>query len=77
MFDFLLISIHESLFAKSSLFKSFKLTDISEDSKLVHRRIWNKVDANFFDSALSHTRRSDASEKKENTLASTLVQIRL
>ena len=33
-----------------------------------YRRIRNKVDASIFDSALSHTRRSDASEKrKENT----------
>ena len=43
-----------------------------------YRRKRPKVDASFFDSALSHTRRSDASEKKEKKiLASTLVQIRL
>ena len=41
------------------------LTDTGEDSKLVHRRNRPKVDASIFDSALSHTRRSDASEKRE------------
>ena len=41
-----------------------------------YRRKRPKVDASIFDSALSHTRRSDASEKKE-ILAFTLVQIRL
>ena len=41
-----------------------------------YRRICTKVNASIFDSALSQTRRSDASEKKEKKiLASTLVQI--
>ena len=31
-----------------------------------YRQKRSKVDASIFDSALSHTRRSDASEKKEN-----------
>ena len=35
------------------------------DSINRYRRICTKVDASIFDSALSHTRRSEASEKKE------------
>ena len=42
-----------------------------------YRRKRPKVDASIFDSALSHTRQSDASEKEKKILASTLVQIRL
>ena len=41
-----------------------------------YRRISTKVDAGIFDSALSHTHRSQASEKKrKKILASTLAQI--
>ena len=42
-----------------------------------YRRIWTKVDANIFDSALSHTRRSDASEKREENSVSTFGRFRL
>ena len=42
-----------------------------------YRRIRPKVDAKIFDSALSHTRRSDASEKKKKMLASTFERFRL
>ena len=37
-----------------------------------YRRKRPKVDATFFDSALSHTRRSDASEKKKKIACSLL-----
>ena len=47
------------------------LTDRAEDSKLVHRRKRPKVDASIFDTALSHTRRSDASEKRQENSVST------
>ena len=36
-----------------------------------------KVDASIFDSALSHTRRSDASEKREEKSVSTFGRFRL
>ena len=42
-----------------------------------YRRKRSKVDAIFFDSARSHTRRSDASEKEKKIFASTFGQIRL
>ena len=42
-----------------------------------YRRKRPKVDASVFDSVLSHTRRSDASEKKEKILASTFGRFRL
>ena len=42
-----------------------------------YRRKRPKVDASIFDSALSHTRRSEASEKKKNILASTSERFRL
>ena len=53
------------------------LTDTGEDSKLVHRRKRPKVDSSIFDSALSHTRRSDASEKKEENSVSTFGRFRM
>ena len=37
----------------------------------------SKVDASIFDSALSHTRRSDASEKREENSVSTFGRFRL
>ena len=40
------------------------------------RRKSPKVDASIFDSALSHTRRSDASEKKEGNSVSTFGRFR-
>ena len=48
-------------------------------SKVVnrHRRKRPKVDASIFDSALSHTRRSDASAKKEENSVSTFGRFRL
>ena len=42
-----------------------------------YRRKRPKVDARFFDSAQSHTRRSDASEKREETGVSTFGRFRL
>ena len=42
-----------------------------------YRRKRPKVDASIFDSALSHTRRSDASKKREENSASTLGRSRL
>ena len=42
-----------------------------------YRRKLPKVDASIFDSALSHTRRSEALEKRGENSVSTLVQIRL
>ena len=42
-----------------------------------YRRKRPKVDASIFDSALSNTRRSDASEKKTKILASTFERFRL
>ena len=42
-----------------------------------YRRKSPKVDASIFDAALSHTRRSDASEKKQKILASTFERFRL
>ena len=42
-----------------------------------YRRKLPKVDASIFDSALSHTRRSGASEKREENSVSTFGQIRL
>ena len=41
-----------------------------------YRRKRPKVDASIFDSALSHTRRSDASEKKEEKSVSTFGRFR-
>ena len=42
-----------------------------------YRRKRPKVDASIFDSALSHTRRSDASEKREEKSVSTFGRFRL
>ena len=42
-----------------------------------YRRKRPKVDASIFDSALSHTRRSDASEKREEYSVSTFGRFRL
>ena len=42
-----------------------------------YRRKRPKVDASIFDSALSHTRRSDVSEKKEENSVSTFGRFRL
>ena len=42
-----------------------------------NRRKRPKVDASIFDSALSHTRRSDASEKTEENSVSTFGRFRL
>ena len=42
-----------------------------------YRRKRPKVDASFFDSALSHTRRSEASEKREENSVSTFGCFRL
>ena len=42
-----------------------------------HRRKRPKVDASIFDSALSHTRRADASEKREENSVSTFGRFRL
>ena len=42
-----------------------KLTDTGEDLKLVHRRKRPKVDANIFDSELTHIRRLEASKKEK------------
>ena len=42
-----------------------------------YRRKLPKVDASIFDSALSHTRRSDASEKKEENSVSSFGSFRL
>ena len=42
-----------------------------------YSRICTKVDASIFDSALSHTRRSDASEKREENSVSTFGRFRL
>ena len=42
-----------------------------------YRRKRPKVDASIFDSALSHTRRSDASEKREEKSVSTFGHFRL
>ena len=42
-----------------------------------YRRKRPKVDASIFDSALSHTRRSDASEKGEENSVSTFGRFRL
>ena len=42
-----------------------------------YKRKSPKVDASIFDSALSHTRRSDASEKKEVNSASSFERFRL
>ena len=42
-----------------------------------YRRKRPKVDASIFDSALSHTRRSDASEKKEENSVCTFGRFRL
>ena len=42
-----------------------------------YRRKRPKVDANIFDSALSHTRHSDASEEKEKNSVSTFGRFRL
>ena len=42
-----------------------------------YRRKRSKVDASIFDSALSHTRRSNASEKKEENSVSTFGRFRL
>ena len=42
-----------------------------------YRRKCSKVNAGIFDSALSHTRRSDASEKRRKILASTFGRFRL
>ena len=42
-----------------------------------YRRKRPKVDASIFDSALSHTRCSDASEKKEENSVSTFERFRL
>ena len=42
-----------------------------------YRRKRPKVDASIFDSALSHTRRSDASEKKSENSVSTFERFRL
>ena len=40
-----------------------------------YRRKRPKVDASIYDSALSHTRRSDASEKKEEKYSSPLLDV--
>ena len=40
-----------------------------------YRRKGPKVDASIFDSALSHTRRSEASEKKEKKIACPLLDV--
>ena len=58
--------MHKNCSATTNLFalQRYNLNDTGEDSKLVHRRKRPKVDASIFDSALSHTRRSDASKKK-------------
>ena len=42
-----------------------------------HRRKSPKVDASIFDSALSHTRRSNASKKREENSVSTFERFRL
>ena len=42
-----------------------------------YRRKRSKVEASIFDSALSHTRRSDASEKREENSVSTFGRFRL
>ena len=42
-----------------------------------YRRKRPKVDTSIFDSALSHTRRSDASEKREKNSVSTFGRFRL
>ena len=42
-----------------------------------YRRKRPKVDASIFDSALSHTRRSDASEKRDENSESTFGHFRL
>ena len=43
----------------------------------LNRRKRPKVDASIFESALSHTRRSDASEKREENSVSTFGRFRL
>ena len=53
---------------------------LSDDRQIFHKinRSWRKrqkVDASIFDSALSHTRRSDASEKKEKKIACPLLDV--
>ena len=42
-----------------------------------YRRKRSKVNASIFDSALSHTRRSDASEKREENSVSTFERFHL
>ena len=42
-----------------------------------YRQKCSKVDASIFDSALSHTRRSDASKKREENSVSTFGRFRL
>ena len=42
-----------------------------------YRRKRPKVDASIFESALSHTRRSDASKKREENIVSTFGRFRL
>ena len=47
------------------------------DAINLYRRKRPKVDANIFDSALSHTRRSDKSKKREENSAFTFGRFRL
>ena len=53
------------------------LTDAGDDSIIVHTRKRPKVDASIFDLALSHTRRSDASEKREENSVSSFGRFRV
>ena len=57
---------HECQFSYFFVFFSFKSNSRYEPDFHInrYRRKRPKVDASIFDSALSHTRRSDASEKK-------------
>ena len=60
------------------------LNQLTQGSMLWNRNIFNryrrkrpKVDAGIFDSALSHTRRSDTSEKRDENSVSTFGRFRL
>ena len=60
--------IFEDLFTKTLFKKKTQIYDQTWNLKLKlnrYRQKCPKVDASIFDSALSHTRRSDASDKKK------------
>ena len=60
---------------------SRKISTLQESFKMVYgyryRRKGPKVDASIFDSALTYTRRSDASKKREENCVSTFGRFRL